>query len=175
MAIGTTGDPTTALSGARAVIRDLDADLPLASVSTMNEMIESSIAQRRLATVLLAIFSAVATALACLGVYGNLAFMVGRRSRELGIRRALGSESGALMREVLRASLARVVPGIVAGLAIGLSMTRAVRSQLYDVAAIDPMVLVGSTLVLLLVAAAAAVIPARRSMQADPLVVLRAE
>ena len=175
MTMGPVGDPTRALPGARAAIRELDPDLPLAVVSTMNEMIESSIAQRRLAMVLLAIFSTVATALACLGVSGNLAFMVSRRSRELGIRRALGSESGALMWEVLRASLARVIPGIVAGLAIGLSMTRAVRSQLYDVAAVDLPVLVASTLLLALVAAVAAIIPARRSMQADPLVVLRAE
>ena len=79
------------------------------------------------------------------------------------------------MWEVLRASLARVIPGIVAGLAIGLSMTRAVRSQLYEVAAIDPTVLAASTLLLVLVAAVAAVSPARRSTQADPLVVLRAE
>ena len=175
MAIGTTGDPTTALPGARTAIRELDPDLPLASVSTMDEMIESSIAQRRLATVLLGIFSAVATALACLAVYGNLSFMVSRRSRELGIRRALGSESGALMWEVLRASLTRVIPGVAAGLVIGLSMTRLVRGQLYDVAPVDLPVVVASTLLLVLVAAAAAVIPARRSMRADPLVVLRAE
>jgi ABC-type antimicrobial peptide transport system permease subunit len=115
----------------------------------------------------------VATALACLGVYGNLAFMVRRRARELRIRRALGGEPGGLMWEVVRASFARVLPGILAGLPIGLGLARGIRSQLYDVASIDPLVLVTATVLVLLVAALAAVIPARRSMNADPLVVLR--
>ena len=175
MAIGTTGDPIAALPAARAVIRELDPDLPLATVSTMGALIESSIAQRRLAVLLLAIFSIVATALACLGVYGNLAFMVNRRARELAIRRALGSDNAALLSEVVRAGLARVVPGIVVGLAIGLTLARAIRGQLYGVTAIDPPVLLAATLLLLTIAAVAALIPARRSMRADPLIVLRSD
>src|SRR5690348_269909 len=101
--------------------------------------------------------------------------MVRRRARELGIRRALGGEPGGLMWEVVRASFARVLPGIVAGLANGPGLARGIRSQLYDVASIDPLVLVTATVLVLLVAALAAVIPARRSMNADALVVLRLE
>jgi predicted permease len=175
VAIGTTSDPLAALPAARAAIREMDPDLPIAAVSTMEAQIESSIAQRRLSVLLLAAFAIVATALACLGVYGNLAFMVSRRARELGIRRALGSGTGALMMGVLRASLARVAPGIVVGLGIGLALGRAIRSQLYDVSPLNPQILLAATLLLLFVAALAALIPARRSMNADPLVVLRSE
>jgi ABC-type antimicrobial peptide transport system permease subunit len=175
MAIGTRGNPSNALPAVRAAIRDMDPDLPLAAVTTMDTMIESSIAQKRLATALLMAFAAVATALACLGVYGNLAYMVARRARELGIRRALGSEPTALVMGVLRETFARVGPGLVAGFVLGIGIGQLARSQLYGVSPLDPQVLLGAALFLTLVALASALVPARRSMRADPLVVLRSE
>jgi putative ABC transport system permease protein len=168
-------EPASLAREVRAAIKELDSDLPISSLGSMSSWIEASMWQRRLAVLLLALFSGVATTLASLGIYGHMSFMVARRSRDVGIRRALGAPTVELTLGVVRDGLALTTVGAAAGVVLGASLARLLASQLYEVAWLDPAVLIAASLLILVVALAAIVVPASRAMTADPLVVLQSE
>ena len=120
-------------------------------------------------------FGVVALFLATLGIYGVLAYLVAQRTREIGIRVALGSSKAAILRLVLREGFELVVIGLVLGIVGAVSMQKAVASEIYGVRALDPLVLVSVMAVLAIVALAACAVPARRAVRVDPIIALRSE
>ena len=175
VAVGTVGAPAAFLPAVRQAVRELNADLPLASVSSLGAMIATSLAQRRLSIALLAVFSVIAVVLASVGIYGSLSYSVARRSRELGIRRALGGPRTQLLGLVLRQGMSLVGLGVAAGLTAGFALTRLVASQLYQVKPGDPWIFGASIALLVTLSLAATLVPALRAMVADPMVALRSE
>ena len=141
----------------------------------MEQRITESVAQPRLETILLGGFGILALVLACIGIYGVLAYAVSQRLREIGVRVALGATSGTILREILRSGLSLAVLGLFIGLAAALALTRYLEALLYSVRPTDPAVFVLAIATLLLVAASACYLPARRAARVDPIVVLREE
>jgi predicted permease len=168
-------NPEPLVAGVRAAVRSIDPEQPIAQFREMDEWIERSLQPRRTPTILLALFGAIALALAAIGMYGVLAFSVSQRLREFGIRQALGARAGSILRLVMRDGLGTAAVGLAIGIAAALVLARGMRSQLVDVPSGDPVILTASALVLLAVAAAAAWIPARRATRVDPMTILRSE
>ncbi len=165
--------PQTLETEVRQAVQSLDPEQPIANVRTMDEWMSRSLETRRTSMLLLGLFGGVALLLAAIGMYGVLAFAVAQRSRELGIRQALGADRGAILSLVLTQGLRTAGLGIVLGLGGALALTRFLQSQLFGVAPRDPEVLVGVTLLLLAVSAAACYVPARRATRVDPAEALR--
>jgi ABC-type antimicrobial peptide transport system permease subunit len=155
----------------------LDPRLPIDGVETIAERLaaSTSIATPRTAAKLLAVFSAVALALACVGVVGVVANAVGERRREIGVRMALGADAAKVRRLVLRHALVPVLFGAVLGAAGGIGIGRLLQSSLYETGSADPLTMLASTAVLIGFALLAAWWPARRATRIDPLDTLRAE
>ncbi|HEY7529430.1 MAG TPA: ABC transporter permease [Gemmatimonadota bacterium] len=174
-AVRTEGDPLAAAGTVRRVVQGVDPQLPLARVRTMDEMVGESLGPRRVAMLLLALFSGLAATLAAVGIYGVISHLVALRTRELGVRMALGAGAGRLLRLVLRQGLELAVLGVVLGLVGGLAAMRLVSSQLYGVGASDPATFVTTSALLVLVAAAAALLPALRAARLDPAAALRTD
>ncbi|CAN5707474.1 ABC transporter permease [soil metagenome] len=175
LAVRTTGSPDRYVNLVRDAIRSVDADQPISGVSNMDEMLSRSVGQRRLSMVLLSIFSGIALVLASIGIYGVMSYSVTQRSRELGVRIALGADRGDVLRLVLRQGMGLALLGIGIGLAAALALTRLIESQLYGVAATDPLTFLLVAGVLAATALLANLIPALRAMRMDPAVVLREE
>jgi putative ABC transport system permease protein len=175
IAVRTAGAPTAAVPAVRAAIREVDRDQPMSSIRSMDEMIETSMGQRRLSMVLLALFSGLALALASLGIYGVMSYAVTQRSREMGIRLALGATTSDVLRLVVRQGMVLVLIGVGAGVAAALALTRVIASQLYAVRPTDPITFGTVALVLSAIALLATLIPARRATRVDPVVTLRDE
>ena len=173
--VRTSGDPRQYVSGVRAAIHDVDRDLPMARVTTVDELVSNSMGQRRLSTVLLGIFAGLALLLASLGIYGVMAYSVAQRTRELGVRVALGATRENVLGLVLRQGIVLAGVGAVIGLAGAFGLTRLIASQLYSVKATDPVTFAGVTVLLLAVAIGATLVPALRATRIDPLVALREE
>jgi len=173
--VRTAGDPRQFVSAVRAASRDVDRDLPMARVTTVDELVSSSMGQRRLSTVLLGIFAGLALLLASLGIYGVMAYSVAQRTRELGVRVALGATRENVLGLVLRQGVVLAGLGAVIGLAGAFGLTRLIASQLYAVKATDPVTFAGVTVLLLVVAIGATLVPAWRATRIDPLVALREE
>ena len=171
----TTGDPLRMVPAARTAIREIDREMPLANIRTMEEMIGTSMSQRRLSTILLGTFSALALLLATIGIYGVMSYTVSQRQREIGIRMALGSTRDRVLRLVLRQGMTLAVVGVVIGLFGAFALTRLVASQLYDIQATDPVTFVAVTVVLTTVALVASLVPAMRATKVDPVIALREE
>lgn len=157
----------------RRVVQKIDPEQPIANVRTMEEWVERSMVTRRAPMMLFTIFGGVALLLAALGTYGVLAFGVLQRTRELGLRQALGADSRAIVRLILWQGLRRAAFGVALGLVAALLLSRLLGSQLYGVAPSDPTVTVGSTLALLAVVIAACSLPAWRAAQLAPAEALR--
>jgi predicted permease len=168
LAIRTRTDPAPMLPAVRAALAGIDPQVPLFDVRTMEDRVEASLLTRRAAMLLTGGFGLVALLLAALGIYGVLAYLVAQRTREIGIRLALGSTTGNVFGLVLRQGLALSAIGLAVGLAGTVALGRAIQSQLYGVGPTDPLVLVSATLVLGLVALAACAIPATRASRVDP-------
>jgi putative ABC transport system permease protein len=166
------GDPLRMASALRREIAALDPELPLYDVQTMAERVDSSVAGRRVAVTLAAAFGGVALLLATLGIYGVLAYQVTQRTREIGIRMALGSESGRVFRLIVSEGAVLLGVGLVLGLGGLFVLRRALESQLYGVSPFEPMVLAAVSGVLAAVALAACLVPARRAARIDPAVAL---
>lgn len=149
--------------------------MPLRNVRTVDEVLSDSVAPARWSTTLLGVFAGVALVMAALGVFGVLSFMVTRRTRELGIRMALGAAPSSVRRMVLVQGLRLVALGLALGMAASLALTRLMKSLLYAVAPTDPATYVGVMALLLGIALLAAYLPARRATRVDPLIALRAE
>jgi putative ABC transport system permease protein len=169
------GDASAITPQVRAVLRELDPDVPLASVEPMVDILSGSIRNVRFRAGLLAGFAGAAFLLAVIGLYGVLAYSVTRRSRELGIRVALGARSAEVFRLVVRDGMVLVASGVALGLAGSFAATRFVSGMLFDVARTDPNVFLAVTLALLGSGLAACVLPARRATRVDAMEVLRSE
>ena len=174
-AVRTASDPLSALPAARRVVADLDNNLPLFDVRTQTERIERLLFNERLIARLAALFGLLALVLACLGLYGLLAYEVAQRTREIGIRTALGAQKRDVLRLVGSQGLALVVSGIAFGVVAAVMITRLLGSLLYDVQPTDPITLFAVCAVFLLVGVLACWIPARRAALVDPMSALRCE
>jgi predicted permease len=167
--------PSTLTAGVRDVIRQLDPDLPLYNVRTMEERVAASVAERRFAMQLLSLFALVALGLAVTGIYGVIAYLVSQGTRELGIRLALGATPRAIVRLVGRQTVSIAAAGVLIGLLAALGLTRFMQALLFEVHHADPVTFATIAIVLGAVALVAGYIPARRAARIDPVVSLRTE
>jgi putative ABC transport system permease protein len=169
------GDPLRYVPDLRSILNSIDRDQPMGRVTAMETIIAESLRQSRFNTVLLGLFAGVALALAVIGIYGVVTWNVTQRTREFGIRHALGAEAGQVLRLVLRQSMRLVLVGLAIGLLASLAGARLLQSMLYEVSALDPWTFAGVALLLAGVAMVACVVPARRAARVDPIVALRAD
>jgi putative ABC transport system permease protein len=175
LVIRTAGDAVTMIAAVREAIRSVDPQQGVMDTATMEQRITESVAQPRLETTLLGGFGLLALVLACVGIYGVLAYAVSQRLREIGIRLALGATSGRILREILRSGLSLAALGLFIGLAAALALTRYLEVLLYSVRPTDPSVFALSIATLFFVATSACYLPARRASRVDPIDVLREE
>jgi putative ABC transport system permease protein len=175
IAVRTTGDPLAAAPEVRRAIRSVDAQQPIVSVGTMSDVVRNSLAERRLVLTLVGGFAAAALLLAALGVYGVTANTVTQRTRELGIRMALGADRRKVIWSVLAEPARLVALGLALGLAGTFAASRVVQRLLYGVSPTDPATLAAVAVVLLLVALLASYFPARRATRVDPMIALRSD
>ena len=171
----TAGDPKALIAPLRALVNQRDSNLPLLEVKTQSELVEALVSREKIIAKLSSLFGMLALTLACIGLYGLLSYEVTRRTREIGIRMALGARRGDLIRLVVSRGVALVVAGIAIGVAAALAVGRLMNSLLYGVKADDPVTLVAVTVLLLAVALFAAFVPARRASTVNPVVALRYE
>ena len=167
--------PTALVGAIREVVRSLDKDLPITDVVTMPEAVDASVAQPKFRTWLLGAFGIVALLLAAVGVFGVISYSVASRTREFGIRSALGASPGSIRKMILREGLMLGGIGLGLGLAAALGFARVLQSELYRLSVYDPTTFFVSAGVLLSVAVLACYIPARRAMRVDPMIALRYE
>jgi macrolide transport system ATP-binding/permease protein len=168
-------DPQPALAAARREIQQLDAHLPIASAQTLEEHLSLPLLPTRLAASLLGSFGVLALALAAIGIYGVMAYAVSQRTREIGIRMALGAQKADVLKLVISRGVWLTLTGVAIGLAASLAMTRLMKSLLYGISATDPLTFAGVALLLTVVALVACYLPARRATKVDPMIALRYE
>ncbi len=175
LALAADGDPLALAGPARDAVRALDAKLPVDEVRTMDERLARSVAQPRLSAVLLGLFAGLAALLAAVGLYGVMAYSVAQRTREIGVRLAIGASRSQVLRMVVGQGAALTAIGLVLGLAGALAAGRLVAGLLFEVQPSDPATLAGVTLLLAGAALLASYVPARRAARLDPQVALRGE
>jgi predicted permease len=170
-------DPnTTGIADAlRGAVRKLSAEHVMYGAQTMDEIISSSLATREVSMILLGVFAALALGLASIGIYGVIAYLVGQRTQEIGIRMALGAKRIDVLRLILGEGMKMAALGLAIGLMAALGLTRLMAGLLFGVGATDPLTFAAVALLLIIVALAACYIPARRAMRVDPIVALRCE
>jgi ABC-type antimicrobial peptide transport system permease subunit len=173
--VRTDGPPNAAISTFRAAIRQVDPDMPLYMVRSMTEIISQTLSTQRLTNILLTAFAILALTLAAVGIYSTMSLYVGSRTKEFGIKLALGAQPGALRRGVMRQGLLLTGAGVLVGIAGALALTRTIKSLLFEVSATDPLVFTAVPLLLVVVSMIACYRPARRATQVDPLIALRNE
>ena len=173
--VRTGGDPLVALPAVRAAVLEAGNDQPVYGVRTMDQIVSTSIADRRFSTLLLGIFAGLALLLAAVGIYGVISYTVAQRTREIGIRMALGASRAKVLKVVVAQGMLPVLAGLAIGLAASLGLTRLMAGMLYGVTSDDPATLTGVTLVLAAVALIATLVPARRATKVTPVVALRYE
>ncbi|TFG37752.1 MAG: FtsX-like permease family protein [Candidatus Aminicenantes bacterium] len=159
----------------REAVAEADPNLPLAGVQTMQSRVSASVAQPRFYALLLALFALLALALSGIGIYGILAYTVTQRSREIGVRRALGAERNDILGMVLKQGLLLTVIGVAIGWVGAYAATRLLKSLLFGVEPRDPLTFAIIPLILGLVALVACYLPARRATRVDPMIALRYE
>jgi putative ABC transport system permease protein len=175
IAIRTAGDPRSIVSAAVAALHQLDPNVAAADVRTMEEVLDASVAQRRLTMLLLAAFAGLALVLAAVGIYGVIAYSVTQRTQEIGIRMALGAQRSAVMRMIVRQAMTLAGIGLVAGGIGAWLLTRLMQKLLFGVTPSDPLTFAAVSAGLALVAVVAASVPGLRATRVDPVVALRAE
>ncbi len=175
LVVRTAGDPKAAIGAIREEIRKLDANLPVYDFKTLEEHMGLSLFPARVAAGLLGAFGLLALTLAAIGIYGVMAFSVAQRTREIGIRMALGAQKGDVLHMILRQGLILAAVGLVIGLAGAFMLTRLLSSVLYGVSATDAVAFIGVSVLLSLVVLLASFIPARRAAEVDPMLALRYE
>jgi len=175
LVVRTTGDPASLTSAVRRVVSQIDPEQPVAAIATMDEIIALDVADRHQQMTLLTAFAALALLLASLGLYGLLAYTVTQRSREIGLRMALGASAPRVVSMVVLRGVALSATGLALGLAGAWLLAGAMSKILYGVAATDPGTYIAVALLLGAIAAAASWVPARRAVRIDPIVVLREE
>lgn len=173
--VRTEGQPLAAVSTFRAAIRQLDPDMPSHEVRPMTELIGETLSTQRLTNILLTGFAVLALVLAAVGIYSTMSLYVGSRTKEFGIRLALGAQPGALRRKVLGHGLLLTAVGVVMGVAGAFAVTRMIKSLLFEVSTTDPFVFITIPVLLVIVSLVACYTPARRATKVDPLIALRYE
>jgi putative ABC transport system permease protein len=174
LVIRTAGDPNTTLSAARRVIREIDPSVPV-KTNTFTRVFAASLGERRFNLLLVGAFALTALLLAVAGIYGVLAYSVERRTRELGVRIALGANSFNVLGLVLRQAVSTTGIGLLVGAIVAFLMTRLMQSMVFGISTSDPLTYAGVAGLLVLVALLAAYFPARRATRIDPMIALRAE
>jgi predicted permease len=173
--VSTALKPTDMIPTLRRVVQEADQDVPMFDVATQRQLIDESLGEERFFVQFTSLFGLLAMGLASVGVYGLMAYSVVRRTREIGIRMALGAQHGQVLWMVLRESLVLAAVGIAVGLTVALAATRVLASMLFGLAATDPLTIAGASIVMTAVAALAGYLPARRATKVDPMVALRSE
>jgi putative ABC transport system permease protein len=169
------GDPASLAAAIRSQVLAIDKDQPVTGIRTVNEVIASTTAPRRFNTLLLAIFAAVAMALAAVGIYSVISYSVTQRTQEVGVRMALGARPGDVIRLILKQGLTLTLIGVAAGLLGAIAAARVMTGLLYGVTATDPATFVAISLLLATVATLACYLPARRAARVEPMAALRCE
>jgi len=175
LVIRTEQDPLSLAEPARKVIQGLDRELPVSDVRTMTTVVRQSFARQQFSAVLLAGFSLASLLLAAIGIYGVLAYSVTQRTREIGVRVALGAEPGNIVRLVVASGARMVIAGALAGLAMALALSGVLKSLLFGVGPRDPLTFIAAPAILVAVALVAAYVPARRAARVSPIEALRVE
>jgi putative ABC transport system permease protein len=175
LVVRASGDPAALVAAVKEQIRAVDPEQGVSHVQSMEGVVADSIARPRLQTVLLGVFAGVALVLACVGIYGVISYSVAQRTREIGVRLALGAEPRSIVRLVFREGLGLTAAGAAFGLLGAIALTRTMTTLLYGVKPTDPAVFAAVVVLLAAVAAAACYFPARRATRVDPVVVLREE
>jgi putative ABC transport system permease protein len=175
MLVRTSRDPLALVSAARNQVRQMDPDEPIANVATMDRLLSDTVSRSRFAALVLGVFASAALALAAVGIYGVVAFIVAQRTNEIGIRMAMGAQRRDVLRLVLGQGSRLIFFGIGIGLAGALAITRLIGGLLYGISPTDPLTFVSVALLLAAIALLACYLPARRAMRVDPLTALRYE
>jgi putative ABC transport system permease protein len=168
-------DPLALAAPARKVIQELDPELPVSQVRTMESVVRQTFARQQFSAVLLGGFSLASLLLAAIGIYGLLAYSVTQRTREIGVRVALGAEPGSIIRMVVASGARMVITGAAAGLAAALALSGLLKSLLFGIGPRDPLTFIAAPAIFVAVALAAAYVPARRAARVSPMEALRAE
>jgi predicted permease len=169
------GDPASAMSAARAALHSLDPDLPLGKLSTLAALVDHSMTQPRFSMLLVSAFGVLAVVLTSIGMYGMVSYSVAQRTREIGIRMALGAERHDVFTMVIGQGAWLAFAGIALGLAGALATTKLMQNELYGVQPTDPLTFVAAALLLVMVTLLACYVPARRAIEVDPTTALRQE
>ena len=175
LAVRTTGEPLRVATAVRREVLSIDKNQPVAEITTMEDWVARSLGKRRFSTLMLTLFAGLGVILAVVGIYGVLSYSVSQRGHEIGVRMALGAQSGDVVLLILRRGLGLTVLGLLVGLTLTLFSTRLLGSMLYEVAPTDPTILLSIAAGLTAVALAASYLPARRAARFDPIVSLRHE
>ena len=173
--VRTQTNPMALAAELRKAVWTIDKDQPVSRVQSMTEVISKSVAEPRFSTWLLGVFAAVGLTLTLVGIYGVISYMAGQRTREIGIRVALGAQRSSVLKLVLGHGIRLALVGAIVGIAGSLALTRLLNSQLFGIKPTDSVTLLGAAMLMLLVALAACYVPARRATHVDPLVALRHE
>ena len=168
-------EPESLVTAIRREVQSVDPEQPLGNVRTLDALVEGTIAPRRFSMLLASVFACVALVLGAVGLYGVLSYTVAQRSREIGIRMALGAQRGDVHRLVISQGMRLALAGVAAGVLAAVALTRLMSSLLFGVSATDPQTFVSIALLLIVVALAACYLPARRASKVDPLIALRYE
>jgi ABC-type antimicrobial peptide transport system permease subunit len=168
-------DAYSVLQSVRRVVDGLDRDIPLSRVQTLAERLAGSLGRERTLAALVGVYGMLALVLAVVGLYGSMAYAVSRRTREMGLRMALGARASEVRRHVLAQALRIALAGTVIGAVAAVPATRLLRSQLFGVEPNDPITLVSVAVVLAAASIAAAYLPARRATKVDPVIALRSD
>jgi putative ABC transport system permease protein len=173
--VKTSGDPMQIVSSVRGAIQSVDRDQPMTQVGSLQENLSSAVGQQRVSAILLGIFAALALVLAAIGIYGVTSYSVAQRSKEIGIRIAMGAQPEDVLRLILGFGAKLALIGVVSGLIAALALTQLMKTMLFGVAATDPVTMAAVSFTLIAVTLLACYIPARRAMSVDPVIALRAE
>jgi predicted permease len=175
IAIRSNLDPALAADRLRIAVRELDNNLAVSEIRTMQEVTAGAYSTSRFALLLVALFATLALSLAAIGTYGVIAYSVNQRIHEFGVRMALGAQPSDVARNVLAEGMRLAIVGTLAGVVLGLALSRLLGNLLYGVSAIDPVAIIATCLIAIVVAALACYVPAMRATRADPMTALRAD
>jgi putative ABC transport system permease protein len=173
LAVRTSGDPMQLVAAVRGQVWAVDKDVPIINIETMERLMGKSVAPRRFNLLLLGVFALVGLALACVGLYGVMSYMLTQRTREIGVRMAMGAQTSDVLRLVLGEGLKLALIGAFLGLCGALALTRLLKTLLFGVSATDPLTFIAIAALLIFMALLACWIPGRRAAKVDPMVALR--